>query len=52
NNRIPGTSVGINNYADIKVSGPYRNRSLFIEFKDTDGKVILSQTLSFPEPGK
>ncbi len=48
--RIPGTSIGINNYGKISVTGALNERKLVVHFRDIEGKDIIKSTeLKFPE---
>ncbi len=46
--RVPGTMIGVNNYALFEVKGAFRNRSLIVYFKDANGKELGRYELSFP----
>ena len=46
--RLSGSMVSVNNYALISVSGPFRNRTLNVIFKNSDGEDIVQYDLPFP----
>lgn len=39
-NRINGTFTGVRNYTTLKIKGPRKNRTLYIENKDSKGKIL------------
>jgi len=43
--RVPETYVGKQNYAQINVSGPRKNRLVAVKIKDKTGKIIWTQEL-------
>jgi len=43
--RVPETYVGKQNYAQITVSGPRKNRLVAVKIKDKTGKIIWTQEL-------
>jgi len=43
--RIPDAIIGERNYALISVTGPRKERKLSVTFKNSDGKILLTQKL-------
>ncbi len=39
--RVPGSMIGVRNFATFKVSGDIKNRKLFVEFKNSEGEKLF-----------